>query len=215
MSDDRFDEWVREAAQGYNHPGPAPREEMWQAIQAARQSASASKPEVRAWGRRISGAPTWRLAAAAVVLVAVGVGIGYGIRDGASNARSVVVDSATVTAPDGGLTAYDVKTAEHLTSAAMLLTSFQAPSDAETAESVHRWARNLLSSTRLLLDSPAGDDAQRRELLEDLELILVQIMALAPDAPPSERAYLERTIAREEVLTRIRTSIPAGLPSGT
>jgi hypothetical protein len=125
------------------------------------------------------------------------------------------VDTATVTAPDGGLTAYDVKTAEHLTSAAMLLTSFQAQSDAESAESVHRWARNLLSSTRLLLDSPAAEDAQRRELLEDLELILVQIMALSPDAPPSEREYLERTIARDEVLTRIRTSIPAGLPSGT
>jgi hypothetical protein len=150
-----------------------------------------------------------------VLLVAVGVGIGYGLRGDGTRAQTVAVDTAAVPAADAGLTAYDVKTAEHLTSAAMLLTSFQAPSDVETGESVRRWAKNLLSSTRLLLDSPAAEDVHRRELLEDLERILVQILALSPDAPPSEREYLERTIARDEVLTRIRTSIPAGLPSGT
>ena len=153
-------------------------------------------------------------AAAAMLLVAAGIGIGYQMKGGTPGpvATTTVADAPAPAAP---LTGYEVKAAEHFTTAEMLLTSFQATRDAETAAAVRDWARNLLSSTRLLLDSPAATDQARRRLLEDLERILVQIMQLAPDAPASDREYLERTITRGEVLTRIRTSIPAGLPSGT
>lgn len=217
MSDDRFDEWVRDAAEGYNRPGPVPREAMWRAIEAARRTAKPTYPEVadvRLRGPRISGTPVWRLAAAAMLLVAAGIGIGYQMKGDApaSVASTETPDLAATTAP---LTGYEVKAAEHFTAAEMLLTSFQTTRDAEAAAAVRDWARSLLSPTRLLLDSPAAADGPRRQLLEDLERILVQIMQLAPDAPASDREYLERTITRGEVLTRIRTSIPAGLPSGT
>jgi hypothetical protein len=50
------------------------------------------------------------------------------------------------------------------------------------------WARDLLTTTRLLLDSPAGADPARRELLETLELVLVQIARLPrADSPGSAR----------------------------
>ena len=217
MSDDRFDEWVRDAAEGYNRPGPVPREAMWQAIEAARRTATPlghQAADARFQAPRVSGTPLWRLAAAAMLLVAVGIGIGYQMKGDspAQVATAPAPDAPSAMAP---LTGYEVKAAEHFTAAEMLLTSFQATRDAETAAAVRAWARNLLSSTRLLLDSPAASDEQRRYLLEDLERILVQIMQLAPDAPASDREYLERTITRGEVLTRIRTSIPAGLPSGT
>ncbi|HSA57451.1 MAG TPA: hypothetical protein VLE53_17195 [Gemmatimonadaceae bacterium] len=218
MSDDRFDEWVREAAEGYNHPGPVPREAMWQAIAAARRSAEPSgdaAPDHRLRGPRTSGTPIWRLAAAAMLLVAVGIGIGYQMRDGVAPQLATAPAASAPSMNPEPITGYEVKAAEHFTAAEMLLTSFQATRDAETAVAVRDWARSLLSSTRLLLDSPAATDEQRRRLLEDLERILVQIMQLAPDAPASDREYLERTITRGEVLTRIRTSIPAGLPSGT
>ena len=216
MSDDRFDEWVRDAAEGYNRPGPVPREAMWQAIEAARRAAKPIRHETTTQplhGPRVSGAPLWRLAAAAMLLVAVGIGIGYQMKGDAP--ASVAMTATPDAAPTAPLTGYEVKAAEHFTAAEMLLTSFQMSRDAETAAAVRDWARNLLSSTRLLLDSPAATDQTRRHLLEDLERILVQIMQLAPDAPASDREYLERTITRGEVLTRIRTSIPAGLPSGT
>lgn len=217
MSDERFDEWVRDAAEGYNRPGPVPREAIWEAIQAARRTIAPREealPEPRRPGMRLGGTPFWRLAAAAMLLVAAGIGIGYQMRGDAA------VPVAATPAPDAlaasePITGYEVKAAEHFTAAEMLLTSFQSTRDAETAAAVRDWARNLLSSTRLLLDSPAASDEPRRHLLEDLERILVQIMQLAPDAPASDREYLERTITRGEVLTRIRTSIPAGLPSGT
>jgi hypothetical protein len=52
-------------------------------------------------------------------------------------------------------------------------------------------------------------------LLEDLEYVLAQIVQLDPNAPAADRAMVDRAINREQVLTRIRSSIPAGFPSGT
>jgi hypothetical protein len=65
------------------------------------------------------------------------------------------------------------------------------------------------------MDSPAGDDAVRRRLLEDLEYVLAQIVQLPTDAPPADRALVDGAIARQDMMTRIRSSIPAGFPSGT
>jgi hypothetical protein len=65
------------------------------------------------------------------------------------------------------------------------------------------------------MDSPAADDASRSQLLEDLEYVLVQIVQLDPNAPAEDRAMVDRAISREQVLTRIRSSIPAGFSSGS
>lgn len=211
--DDKFDEWVREVARDYHRPAdPVPREEMWQAIVSARAAARPATPPARR--RSWLATPAWRMAAAAVLLVGAGIGIGYVVRGPAPAAPGVASET---TAPDepAGITTYDVAAAEHLTSAEVLLTTFQAASDAESVEAARRWARNLLASTRLLLDSPAAADAERRRLFEDLERILVQIVQLPADAPADERAYVERVIGRDAMLTRIRTSIPAGVASGT
>ena len=77
------------------------------------------------------------------------------------------------------------------------------------------WARQLLSNTRLLLDSPVANDPQRRPLLEDLELVLVQIVQLSPGTAPQDRELIEKTLQREHVLTRLRTAIPAGPQRGS
>jgi len=54
------------------------------------------------------------------------------------------------------------------------------------------WARQLLSNTRLLLDSPVANDPQRRPLLEDLELVLVQIVQLSPGSTSQDRDLIEK-----------------------
>jgi hypothetical protein len=110
---------------------------------------------------------------------------------------------------------YEVASVQHLTAVEAMLTSFRAEQRSETDQALQRWARDLLSSTRLLLDSPAGEDPARRQLLEDLEFVLAQIVQLDPNAPAEDRAMVDRAITREQVLTRIRSSIPAGFPSGT
>ena len=74
-----------------------------------------------------------------------------------------------------------------------------------------RWGREVLTSTRLLLDSPAGDDPQLRALLDDLELVLVQIIGLSGGGAPldaTDRALIDRALEDHNLLPRIRTAVP-------
>lgn len=220
MSDAQFEEWLRETADGYNRPaGEVPRDAMWDAIAATR--AATARDDIAARTARRSTERLWRLAAAAVLLIAGGAGIGYWARGDASRTNVVAGLPDTTGLAASGTSAerttsnYSVAASAHFTAAEALLVSFRAVDDASLAAGMRRWARDLLSTTRLLMDSPASADPQRRKLLEDLELILVQIVQLAPDATASDRAVVDRAISSEQVLTRIRTSIPAGSPSGS
>ena len=113
--------------------------------------------------------------------------------------------------------AYQLTTVRHLSEAEALLTSFRARSttDQQMDAQLGSWARDLLSNTRLLLDSPVANDPQRRPLLEDLELVLVQIVQLSPGSTPQDRELIERTLQHDHVMTRLRTAIPAGSQRGS
>ncbi len=220
MTDDRFEEWLKEASHGYNAPpGDVPREAMWSAIAETRRAAGARSLSERDEATPARRPAWWGLALAAGVVLTAGIGIGYWMRGGASRSIAATTPAA---APDtsgargiGQSTPYDVAAVQHFSAAEALLTSYRASAPDSSDVAVRRWARDLLSTTRLLLDSPASTDPRRRQLLEDLELILAQIVQLPPDAPASDRESISRSILREQVLTRIRTSIPAGLPAGT
>jgi hypothetical protein len=116
----------------------------------------------------------------------------------------------TPTSPDDAAArAYTVATAQHLTAAEAMLTAFkgdlsQGRMDAEMAS----WGKELLSNTRLLLDSPAARDPARRKLLQDLELVLVQIVQLSPGASARDRDLIKGALTDEQVLTRLRTAVP-------
>jgi hypothetical protein len=110
---------------------------------------------------------------------------------------------------DATARAYSVATAQHLTAADAMLTAFkgdlsQGRMDAEMTS----WGKELLSNTRLLLDSPAARDPVRRKLLQDLELVLVQIVQLSPGASARDRDLIKGAITDEQVLTRLRTAVP-------
>lgn len=108
---------------------------------------------------------------------------------------------------------YQVATARHLADAEILLTSFSLGSrDSGMNTQFADWAKGLLSNTRLLLDSPAGDDPRRAKLLQDLEMVLAQIVQLAPDARAEDRQLVEGSIQQAHVMTRLRTAIPADQP---
>jgi hypothetical protein len=77
---------------------------------------------------------------------------------------------------------------------------------------IQRWARDLLTDTRLLLDSPAGTDVRRRRLLEDLELLIVQIMQLENSRTSDNEMLLDKT-QQDQLLTRLRANVPAGPPA--
>jgi hypothetical protein len=124
---------------------------------------------------------------------------------------------APALAPATATPAYQLATVQHLSDAEALLTSFRQRStaDQQMDAQLGTWARQLLSNTRLLLDSPVANDPQRRPLLEDLELVLVQIVQLSPGSTPQDRALIEKTLQQDHVMTRLRTAIPAGAQRGS
>jgi hypothetical protein len=69
-------------------------------------------------------------------------------------------------------------------------------------------ARDLLTTTRLLLDQPQLRDGTTRRLLQDLELVLVQLVQARGSAPETQRAPQE-TLKETNLLTRVRALVTA------
>jgi hypothetical protein len=109
--------------------------------------------------------------------------------------------------------------AQTLTQAEALLTAYRAGAERErdpiAARQLGSWGREVLGSTRLLIDSPAGDDPQLRALLNDLELVLVQIIQLSgAQLDAGDRELIDRALQDRDLLPRIRTAVPAGPAAG-
>jgi hypothetical protein len=103
-----------------------------------------------------------------------------------------------------------------LTQAEALLTAFRASATPQQSragmEQLGNWGRQVLGSTRLLIDSPAGSDPQLRALLDDLELVLVQIIQLSGgQLDATDRELVEGALEDSDLLPRIRTAVPAGV----
>ena len=112
-------------------------------------------------------------------------------------------------------TFYRTAALQTLAQAEALLTAYRGAEnvrDAAAMQQAARWARDVLSSTRLLLDSPAGRDPQMRTLFTDLELILAQIVQLSgTPLQARERELIEDAMRDRDLLPRIRSAVPAGL----
>jgi hypothetical protein len=115
---------------------------------------------------------------------------------------------------EAATSAYTVAAAQHMTEAEAMLTAFKGDlSQGRMDAQIASWGKDLLSNTRLLLDSPAAQDPVRRKLLQDLELVLVQIVQLSPSASARDRDFIKGALTDDQVLTRLRTAIP--LQKGT
>ena len=106
---------------------------------------------------------------------------------------------------NGGSATYSAASQQHLTRAEALVAVVSVmPADAALDSLTGRWAREILTNTRLLLDSPAGDDPMRRRLLEDLESVLVQLVQRS-GRTAEDRAMIDRTLQKTQILTRLRS----------
>ena len=68
--------------------------------------------------------------------------------------------------------------------------------------------RELLSNTRLLLNSPPPIQGQFRGVFLDLELVLVKMTLLTPSTIIADRQAIETTVERRKLVTRMRDLIP-------
>lgn len=217
-------ELAREAADELDADVVVPREMMWARINRDRRAAAAGAVAGGAAAAPLRrGFPWPRVAAIAAVLVG-GVAIGRYI---------VPVAPTTVVAADSAQASTDqprnemglgpdalaelppsndpvrVAMGEHLVRTVALLTTVrdQDPSTGRGAD-VSAWARELLSTTRLLIDEPQLRDERTRRLLQDLELVLVQIIQAHGSAPETQRAPKE-TLRETNLLPRIRAVVTA------
>ena len=98
---------------------------------------------------------------------------------------------------------------EHLTRTVALLTTVRDEDPAlGVAANLDGTARELLGTTRLLLDEPQLRDERTRRLLQDLELVLVQIVQARGSAPETKRAPGE-TMRETNLLPRVRAAATA------
>jgi hypothetical protein len=159
---------------------------------------------------RVAG---WAVAAAALLVLGIGL-------DRVSM-RAPTQPAAAVDVPDP--TAMRLAAVEHLGQTESLLTLVQ--SDARRGRldpQVGPWARDLLAQTRLLLDAPDEKDPAMKQLLGDLELVLVQIVGVTDTGShDAGRTRTELNLALKglhdrDVLPRIQAMVPAGsVMSGT
>jgi len=196
MTDDRFEERLREAAQDYHRPPATPREELWRRIAAARAERR----------RVIVLRPALRWGAAIAAVLALGVAIGRWSATGSPTSSGVPGTGERTSA-----FVYQLAAAQYLSRTEALLTGFRTEihGGAPTAQfSVQ--ARDLLCTTRLMLDSPAARDVRLKSLLEDLELVLAQIAQLPSSGDREDVQSINQGLDQRSVLLRLRTADPAG-----
>jgi hypothetical protein len=209
-NDERFDALMRDAAETFRRPGAPPVEAMWQEIESAHFGGASSQ-------RRRVG---WWVGLAATLVVGVALGrasmsLGGGHGTVAPPQESQQTQVATVAPPgsaergDTLATPYDLETSKYLGQAAALLIAL--PSEAQAgraadAQFVGR-AGELLTRTRLLLDSPAASDPSMRRLLEDLELVLAQVVRLENGHSRTELDLINKALEQRDVIPRLRTAV--------
>lgn len=219
------DAWMRTVVADAMQVDPAsiPREMMWARI---RQQRSAHAP--RSTRRPVlSRAVVNRVMAVAATLL-VGVAIGrYGLTAGPrSSDLRADAETATVTASrtaaqgtmaqaaDAAGAPAVVAMEEHLAhTVALLVTVRDGTPDALPGAGLSGWARELLGTTRMLLDEPSLRDDRTRRLLQDLELVLVQVVQARGAAAPEARRAPSETMRETNLLPRVRAAATASISS--
>lgn len=202
---DRFDDLLHDALRSYNHPPgdrEMPLEDMWRSIE-----------EQAFPTRRASRYAQWlRIAAALVIGVGIGrISLSWGVqaRTAPSASPATVAQRPSATAEQTS-PQLDPTTSRYLGQAAALLIALPAEaSGGRPDQPFMKRANELLLTTRLLLDSQSGNDPAMRNLLEDLELVLVQVVRLEKEQEPSRRTELEliqQALDQRDVIPRLRSA---------
>ena len=199
MTDERLNELLDDARRTWPMPPEPDYQAMWGRIE--REAFAGIRPAART--------PSWRtfsLGLAATLVVGIGLGR-LSMKDAAVPAPTVATAPATESATPAS-NAYDKVAQELLGRTVVLLTSL--PAEARTSGAGERFsnqATELLTSTRLLLDSPAASDARFKDLLEDLELVLAQIAMLQSGRTRQEIDLITDALEERDVVPRIQSAV--------
>jgi hypothetical protein len=199
MDDRDLERAFADLRRSYNVPPErAPAEEMWGRIESARWGGRRAVGRTRAFW--------WIGMAAALVL---GVGIGRLTRATQTVAANAPTPSPSALRPPAA--DYDRSTTRYLGQTAALLIAL--PAEARAGRTDQRFvarAAELLTTTRLLLDSPAATDPKVRALLEDVELVLAQVAHLETDRGRVEFELIAQALEQRDLLPRLTSAVAGG-----
>ena len=201
MTDDRFDELMRDAAHTYRKPPEPDFEAMWDVV--ARESFGVANANRRSF-RLPRG-----IGIAATLLLGIGIGRATVSFKGAPKQNTPEIAVAQVARTDSlpEPAPYSAETSQYLGQTAALLIAL--PSEVRAGRANEQFlgrAGELLTRTRLMLDSPAANDPNMRNLLEDLELVLAQVVHLENNQNRTELDLISRALEQRDVIPRLRTA---------
>jgi hypothetical protein len=195
MNEQDIERGLAELRETWRKSGEPPLDEMWAVIERDAFVRPVGTPAP--WTRRM-------LPLAAMLVLGFGIGqIAPRLRGG-SDVAPVVSPPALARESDVAAPFVGVATGylERVTS--LLVTLAGEPGRAQPAGYSADQARDLLTTTRLLMDAPAPLPPNLRDLLEDLELVLAQIARL-PARPEAPDVYLiDQALDQREVIPRLR-----------
>ena len=226
MHDDELEPQLREALRAYRAPPEPPLDVMWDEIErrhfgrpiasigSGAAGITSARAAARAERRWRLAPPSWTAVALAVAAALfLGVSVGrisrqlspdletrpYTLAEGAYNCSAM---SCNASDP------YRQATSEYLGRTAALLTAL--PAEVRAGMPDGRFvsqASDLLSTTRLLLDSPSAADQRLVSLLEDLELVLAQIARLPASRGAAELDLITEALEQRDVVPRLRSAV--------
>lgn len=199
MTEDRLNELLDDARRTWPLPPEPDYQAMWGRIE--REAFSGVRHEKRT--------PSWRVyslgLAAALML---GIGLGRFSKPETASAPATVASAIVTDSATQASNAYDRAASELLGRTVVLLTSLPADSrNVAAGQQFSNQATELLTSTRLLLDSPAASDARFKDLLEDLELVLAQIAMLQSGRSRQDIDLITDALEERDVVPRIRSAV--------
>jgi len=198
---DTLDKLLDDARTTYRVPPQPAVDAIWQAVEA-----EVFEPRIRRDTGLRPG--SWRVAAmlAAASLV---IGVFAGRWSAAPRlGGNTPAPGATAIAATHVNTPNQRATEEVLGGAAMLFAAMRT-TDARGAVAGQYTAQatRLLTSTRMLIDSPAATDPRMQNLLLDLELTLAQIARLQTSRGDSELTLINNAVVERDMVPRIRSAV--------
>lgn len=205
MTDERFEEFLKQAVREYNAPPETPRAEMWARIDEVRAKRRGERYVER-------GSRPWvHWAAGIAAILVLGIGIGRMTAPDMESTAGVLVASGAAEPVEDDNLVFRFAATEYFETTEAFLSLFRVEARAGQADAeVGTWARDLLATARLMMDSPAADDPIFLELLEDLELILVQISQYASHQSTEELELIEQGIEERSVHLRLQAASALG-----
>ena len=214
MTDDELDERTREALRGYRVPPDAPLDAMWDAIEERHFGAPVvslvdrAKSRGRTTRRWHFGAPSFGVLVAGMAAALV-IGIGIGRMSGGRLSIAPTYPGEGTYSWNDNAEPYRQATTEYLGQTVALLTALPAAArDGQPDARFVTQAGELLTTTRLLLDSPAAaSDPRLKSLLEDLELVLAQLSRLPSEHGGRELDLIAEALVQRDVVPRVRAAV--------